>query len=79
MAKVVICGQENFWFFWLWQKVASVILVFIEPPCRATAIYLESESPFVFSFFRVFSVFSGYNDVIIQYVGRESILYGKGL
>ena len=38
---------------------ATKQLVFIEPPCRATAIYLESESPFVFSFFRVFSVFRG--------------------
>ncbi len=57
--KVVICEQEKFWPFWLWPKAALGIPVFIAPPCRATAIFLESESPFVFSLFRVFSVFRG--------------------
>ncbi len=45
--KVVICEPEKFWPFWLWPKAALGIPVFIAPPCRATAIFLESEKAFL--------------------------------
>ncbi len=45
--KAVICEQEKFWPFWLWPKAAPGIPVFIAPPCRATAIFLESEKAFL--------------------------------
>ncbi|MBF8278160.1 MAG: hypothetical protein HW390_3233 [Candidatus Brocadiaceae bacterium] len=45
--KVIISEQEKFWPFWSRPKASLGIPVFVEPPCRATSIFLESEKAFV--------------------------------